>query len=95
MNPYEKALLVGFTASYLPAFGLFHCMLFRVNRELPSNRRIPHTLYFGEWQRLPKEYKRLYPCSLLYEIALACAVACLTIAAAFAALRIWEYGARR
>ena len=95
MNPYEKALLVGFMAFYLPAFGLFHLMIFRVDRELPSDRRIPHYLYFGEWKRLATEYKRLYPSSFFYQIALACAVACLTVAVAFVALRIWEYGARR
>lgn len=94
MNLYEKALLAGFIASYLPAFGLFHLMIFRVNRELPSNRRIPHHLYFGEWERLAKEHKRLYPSSFLYQIALACAVASLTVAVVFAGFRIWEYLAR-
>lgn len=95
MNPYEKALFIAFLALYLPAFGLFQWMIFRVNRELPSNLRIPHSLYFGGWNRLVSEYKRFYPESRLYQFTLACAVICLIIAVGFSGFRIWEYIAAR
>jgi hypothetical protein len=44
MNQYETALFVSFVAAYLPAIGLFHFMLFRVNSQLPPDRRLPHSL---------------------------------------------------
>lgn len=47
MNQYERMLLIGVIATYLPAFGLYHLMVFRVNRQLPADRRIPQYLYFG------------------------------------------------
>lgn len=37
---HTAMLLIGFVAFYLPAFGLYHLMVFRVNQQLPSDRRI-------------------------------------------------------
>jgi hypothetical protein len=95
MNQYERMLFIGFIAFYLPAFGLYHLMVLRVNRQLPPDRRIPHSLYFGKWNKLAREYKGFYPRSFLYQFTLSCAVACLIIAVGLAGFRIWEYAAGR
>jgi hypothetical protein len=47
MSQHEATLLIGFVAFYLPAFGLYHLMVFRVNQQLPSDRKLPHLLYLG------------------------------------------------
>ena len=88
-------LFIAFIASYLPAFGLYHLMVFRVNQQLPPDRRIPHFRYIGEWNRLAKEYKGFYPRSFLYQLALTCAVTCLVIALGLAGFRVWEYATAR
>jgi hypothetical protein len=95
MNQRETMLLIGFVAFYLPAFGLFHFMIFRVNRQLPLARRIPHSLYWRGWGRLAKEYNEFYARSFLYQFTLTCAVTGLTIALGLAGFRIWEYAAGR
>jgi hypothetical protein len=91
MNQHETMLLICFIAFYLPAFGLYHLMVFRVNQQLPSDRRIPHSLYLGGWSRLAKEYKGFYPRSFLYQFTLTCAVTGLIIAVGIVGLRVWEY----
>jgi hypothetical protein len=48
MNQRETMLLIGFIAFYLPAFGLFQLMIFRVNQQLPLARRIPHSVYWRD-----------------------------------------------
>ncbi len=95
MNEYERILFVGFIACYLPAFGLYHLMVSKVNRQLPPDRRIPHFLYKGGWTRLGRQYKGFYPNSFLYQFTLICAVACLIIAVSLAEFRIWEYATGR
>lgn len=90
MNRYETMLFCGFIVFYLPAFGLYHLMVLRVNRQLPSDRRIPHSLFWGGWNRLSSEFERFYPRSLLYQFTLTCAVICLIIAVLFAGFRILE-----
>jgi hypothetical protein len=95
MNQCETILFIGLILCYLLAFGLYHLMVFRVNVQLPPDRRIPHSLYFGGWNTLARQYKGLYPRSSLYQFTLTCAVACLIIAAGFAAFRVWEYATRR
>ena len=92
MNRYETMLLIGFTALYAAAFGLYHLMIFRVNQQLPlDDRRIPHSLYLGGWKRLARDYKRFYPRSFLYQFTLTCAVTGLILAVGFAGFRVWEY----
>jgi hypothetical protein len=95
MNQRETMFLIGFIAFYLPAFGLFHLMIFRVNQQLPPAQRIPHSLFWGEWSRLAKEYKAFYPESFLYQFTLTCAVTGLIIALGLAGFRVWEYAAGR
>jgi hypothetical protein len=70
-------------------------MIFKVNRNLPPDRRIPHSLYLGGWKRLAREYKGFYPGSFLYQFTLTCAVTCLIIAVGLAGFRVWEYAAGR
>jgi hypothetical protein len=91
MNRYETALLVSILAFYFPAFGLYHFMLFMVNRQLPPERRIPHFLYRRGWNRLGTEYRGLYPRSSLYQLTLFCAVMVLIFATALLGFRFWEY----
>jgi len=97
MNRYEIMLFFGFLALYLPAFGLYHLMVFKVNRQLPSDRRIPHSLTFskGGWNKLRREFKHYYPESLLYRLTVTCAITCFIIAVLFAGFRILEYAIGR
>jgi hypothetical protein len=71
------------------AFFLYHFMVFRVNKNLPPNERMPHSLTFGQRDRLATEYKSLYPKSMVYQLTLLCAVTLIALAAVFAGLRIW------
>jgi len=77
-------------AFYFTAFFLYHFMVFRVNKNLPPNERIPHSLTFGQRDRLATEYKSLYPRSIVYQLTLLCAVSLIALAAVFAGIRIWE-----
>jgi hypothetical protein len=65
-------------------------MVFRVNKNLPPNERIPHSLTFGHRDRLGTEYKALYPRSIAYQMTVLCALSLIVLAAAFAGIRIWE-----
>jgi hypothetical protein len=91
MNQYETALFVSFLAAYLPAIGLFHFMLFRVNSQLPPDRRLPHSLSWGDWNRLKTEYKGFYPKSIVYGLTLISAYLILILAIAMLGFRFWEY----
>ncbi len=91
MNRYQTILFGGFIALYLPALGLYHWMVFRVNQRLPPDRRIPHSLYWGGWNRLRNEFERFYPSSPLYQIALTLTATCLIIAVLFAGFSILQY----
>ena len=64
-------------------------MVFRVNRVLPPSERIPHSLTFGQRERLGAEYKSLYPRSIVYQLTLLCAFTLIALALVFAGLRIW------
>ena len=77
-------------AFYFTAFFLYHFMVFRVNKNLPLNERIPHSLTFGQRDGLGKEYKSLYPRSIVYQLTLLCAVSLIALATVFAGIRIWD-----
>jgi hypothetical protein len=77
-------------AFYFVAFFLYHFMVFRVNKQLPPGERIPHSLTFGQRDRLAIEYRALYPRSIVYRLTLLCAVTLLVLAVAFASVRIWD-----
>jgi hypothetical protein len=77
-------------AFYFTAFFLYHLMVFRVNRNLPPNERIPHSLTFGQRDRLGTEYRALYPRSYVYQLTLLCGFTLIVLAALFAGIRIWE-----
>jgi hypothetical protein len=91
MNKYEEGLFIAFVALGLPTFGLFHFMIFRVSRNLPSSRQIPHSLSWGNWSKLANEYKGFYPRSILYPLTVSGAIALLVIAVAMFVFRFWEY----
>ena len=65
-------------------------MVFRVNKNLPPNERIPYSLTFRQRDRLATEYKSQYPRSIVYQLTLLCAVTLIALAAVFAGIRIWE-----
>ena len=67
-------------------------MAFRVNKQLPPNRRFAH-FPFGPrpCSRLEGEYMKIYPNSIVYQLALRCAVAIFILALVMVALRSWEY----
>ena len=91
MNRYETSLFVSILVFFFPAFAIYHYMLLRVNRQLPPDRKLPHSLTWRGWNRLAKEYKSLYPKSSLYQLALSFAVTALILAVVLLALRFWEY----
>jgi hypothetical protein len=99
MSQYDKWVLIALIVLYFPTVGLFCFMIFRVNRKLPASRRIRFWLLsWGDWTslranwtKLPTEYKRLYPRSILYRLAVSGAITLLVIAVAMFVLRFWEY----
>ena len=92
MNRYGTVLFAGVAALTLLARAFHELMVFRVNRHLPPNQRIPHFPFnsFG-WSKLGEAYRELYPRSILYHLMLQCYVAILILALAMVALRSWEY----
>ena len=70
-------------------------MVFRVNRQLPPDRRIPHSLFWGQWKRVCTEYKGFYPRGIVYQLTLSCAVTILILALAILGFRFWEYATGR
>ena len=42
VNRYETALFLVFAAFWLALFGLYHFMIYAVNKRLPTSNRIPH-----------------------------------------------------
>ena len=91
MNSYETALFIAFLPFYFAAFGLYQFMVFAVNRRLPTSEKIPHSLFWHGWTRVRDDYKRLYPRSSVYQLAVVCAATVAAIALAFLAVRVWEY----
>jgi hypothetical protein len=91
LNSYETALFAAFLPFYLVAFGLYHFMVFAVNRRLAPNDKVPHSLFWRGWNRVRNDYKTLYPKSPVYELSRLCAATLAAIAFAFVALRVWEY----
>lgn len=84
-------MVIAFFVLYLATLALFYFMIFRVNRNLPSSRRIPSFLPWRNWSKLPAEYKRFYPKSIVYRLMVSGAIALLIIAMAMFVLRFWEY----
>ncbi len=91
MNLLTAVLLIALFVAYLPALGLFHLMIFRVNRHLPMREKIPHSLYLGGWRRLRDQYKGFYPRSVLYELTLSSSVVFFILAIVIVVLRVWAY----
>jgi hypothetical protein len=85
-----KLFIILFLSFYFPAIFLFHLMVYRVNSHLPPDMKIPHSLYFGEWKRLAREYKFYYPRSVLYPLTLACAGSIFVLGVAIFCYRFWD-----
>lgn len=102
MNRIETTLFLAFVMLWVALWGMYHFMIFAVNRSLPTAKRIPHFRIYRqrggligshgfEWKTTTTEYKRLYPSSLINYVAVGCVAAIVVIAIAFVALRVWEY----
>ena len=100
VNRYETALFLVFATFCLALFGLYHFMIYAVNKRLPVSTRIPHVRVFRgglwlshgfEWKRVRNDYKRLYPSSLINHVVTGCIGSIVVIAIALVALRVWEY----
>jgi hypothetical protein len=91
MNQYETAILTVFVVLFLPTFALYHLMVFRINKYLAPDRRIPHSTSFLRWRRLGESYKEFYPRSSLYSLARSSAFILLFIAAAMVVFRVWGF----
>lgn len=92
-SPLATSLLATFLGFYLAAFGLFHLMIYRVNRGLPTDDRIPHSLYFGGWNQLRDLHRGFYPRSSLWTVTMTLAISCLTFALAAASVLVWQFAA--
>jgi hypothetical protein len=84
-----------FLAFYFPAFLGYHLMVFRVNRFLSIEDRIPHSLSLGEWNMVARRYKDFYPRSILYQLILSWAVTGLVLAIATFVIRFWDLARRK
>jgi len=91
VNRCETALFVLLLPFYFAAFGLYHFMVFAVNKRLPASEKIPHSLFWRGWNRVKDEHKALYPRSSVYQLSVVCAASVAAIALALVALRVWEY----
>lgn len=90
-SPLVTKLLAVFIFLDLATLGLFHLMIYKVNRGLSYNEKLPHTLYYGGWKQLRKLYKSSYPRSSLYCVTLVLAACCLTVAIVAAGILWWQY----
>ena len=101
MSKYDKWMLIALFLLYVSTLGLVYFMVLRVNRNVPRSRRIRFLnivswggsarLSWADWTKLPNEYKRFYPRSILYRVAVSGAITMLVIAVAMFVLRFWEY----
>ena len=102
MNRIETTLFLAFGMLWIVLWGVYHFMIFAVNRRLPTANRIPHFRIYRqrdgligshgfEWKTTMTEYKRLYPSSLINYAAVGSVASIVVIVIAFVALRVWEY----
>ena len=100
VNRVETALFLLCATFWVALFGVYHFMIFAVNKRVPKASRIPHVRisrgglwgsHGFEWKTVIREYKRLYPSSFINYATVACLASITAIAIAFVALRVWEY----
>jgi uncharacterized membrane protein YqjE len=84
-----RIVMTAFLTLFFSAFGLYHLMVFRVNRHLDFGERFPHTLSLGQKGRLKDLYKSLDPRSPLYELTILVTMTLFVAALVFVGLRIW------
>jgi len=90
MTRSEAVLFLGAGLCGTVRSGLFYLMAFKVNRQLPPDRRIPYSGW-GYWGRLRTEYNSFYPRSILFQLMQQFGIATIIIAVAMVALCSWEY----
>lgn len=95
VNKPEATLFVLLFPFYFAVLGLYHFMVFAVNKRLPARMRIPHSLFWSGWNRVRDEYRNFYPKSSAYGLTLACAVVVALLALAIVGVRVWEYATGR
>jgi hypothetical protein len=100
VNPIDRTLCLIFMAFWIALFGVYHYMIYAVNKHLTASSRIPHIRisqdgmwgsHGFEWNAVLKEYRRLYPNGFASTATAVCLVSIATLAVAFVCLRIWEY----
>jgi len=97
-TPLDPVLRLTFVCSAVlvpAAVALFHFLIWRVNRGLPVDDQLPHTLSPGDFGRLSREYRRFYPRSILYRLTLSIAIAIMALAVFLVVYRIWQAAAGR
>jgi len=81
-------------------FGLYHFMIYRVNKLLPKAERIPHARvldggmrfsYGFDFSLVRRQHKRLYPGSVINSSLVGCIGLIVALAVILATFRIWEY----
>jgi hypothetical protein len=100
VNSTDRTLCLLFMAFWIALFGLYHYMIYAVNKHLPTSSRIPHVRisqdgmwgsHGFEWSGVLKEYRRLYPNGFANTAAMLCLVSIVALAVTFVGLRTWEY----
>jgi hypothetical protein len=86
-----RLFVSAFLAFYLAAMFLYHFTVYRINRHLAAGEKFPHSMAFGQRERLRDLYKALYPRSPLYQFTMICAAMLFILALAFVGFCIWDY----
>ncbi len=97
-SPWSPAVTVLFAVLlpfYFTALAFHFLMVWKVNRWLPYGQRIPYSFRSRGWNRVAKEYRRLYPRSRLYLLALVCAVVTSVLSLAIFCIRFREYAVKK
>ena len=76
-------------ALYFAALGGYYSLVFRANKGLASEDRLPYRLSLGNWRKLERTYRSFYPRGSLYQFTLLSAGSLALLAVVFAAWRFW------
>jgi hypothetical protein len=83
-----QTFISAFLTCFLGAFALYHLMVFRVNKYLDVDEKIPHSISFDQRVKLRDLYKTFYPRSPVYPFTTICATATLLLACGFAVFQM-------
>jgi hypothetical protein len=84
---FQTLLLSVAAAFYFAALGGYYSLVFRTNKGLAPEERLPYGLSLGNWRKLQETYRSFYPRGILYQFTLLSAVSLILLAAIFAAWR--------